>query len=43
MNGSWQDTFDYFRRIKWVKAGTIKKDSCDEELKKQATRHFEIK
>lgn len=33
---SWQDVFHYFGSITWVKAATIRKDSCDEALKKQA-------
>ncbi|SER63897.1 helicase-exonuclease AddAB subunit AddA [Psychrobacillus sp. OK032] len=35
--GTWQDAFHYFSSISWVKAASIKKDSCDEALKKQAT------
>ena len=35
-NGSWEDAFAYFANLKWVKAGTIRKDSCDEELAKRA-------
>ncbi|TQR20275.1 helicase-exonuclease AddAB subunit AddA [Psychrobacillus vulpis] len=34
---SWQDVFRYFQSISWGKAASIKKDSCDEALKKQAT------
>jgi ATP-dependent helicase/nuclease subunit A len=36
-NGSWQDVFHYFQSLSWGKAATIKKDSCDETMKKQAT------
>lgn len=36
-NGSWQDVFHYFHGLSWGKAASIKKDSCDETLKKQAT------
>lgn len=35
--GTWQDTFHYLGSLSWVKAASIKKDSCDEALKKQAT------
>ncbi|WP_111439012.1 helicase-exonuclease AddAB subunit AddA [Psychrobacillus insolitus] len=35
---SWQDVYFYFQGIKWVKAATIKRDTCDEDLKKQATK-----
>lgn len=34
--GSWEDTYEFFGSLKWVKAGTIRKDSCDEELAKRA-------
>ena len=34
--GSWEETYAYFGSLKWVKAGTIRKDSCDEELAKRA-------
>lgn len=34
--GSWEETYDFFGSLKWVKAGTIRKDSCDEELAKRA-------
>lgn len=34
--GSWEETFAFFGTLKWVKAGTIRKDSCDEELAKRA-------
>ncbi|WP_391209776.1 helicase-exonuclease AddAB subunit AddA [Psychrobacillus sp. L4] len=36
-NESWRDVFHYFQSLSWGKAATIKKDSCDETLKKQAT------
>ncbi|MHA6258433.1 helicase-exonuclease AddAB subunit AddA [Sporosarcina sp. CAU 1771] len=35
-SGTWQETFEFFASVKWVKAGTIRKDSCDEELAKRA-------
>lgn len=34
--GSWEEAYTYFQSLTWVKAGTIKKDSCDEELAKRA-------
>lgn len=34
--GTWEETYTFFGSLKWVKAGTIKKDSCDEELAKRA-------
>lgn len=34
--GSWKDVYYYFQNISWGKAATIRKDSCDEALKKQA-------
>lgn len=34
--GSWEETYTFFGSLKWVKAGTIRKDSCDEELAKRA-------
>ncbi|WP_144509517.1 helicase-exonuclease AddAB subunit AddA [Bacillus sp. FJAT-22090] len=34
--GTWQDVFEYFQGITWNKAASIKKDTCDEVLKKQA-------
>lgn len=34
--GTWQETYEFFGSLKWVKAGTIRKDSCDEELAKRA-------
>ncbi|WP_391123015.1 helicase-exonuclease AddAB subunit AddA [Psychrobacillus sp. L3] len=36
-NESWRDVFHFFQSLSWGKAATIKKDSCDETLKKQAT------
>lgn len=36
-NSSWQSVFHYFQGIKWGRAAAIKKDSCDEGLKNQAT------
>ncbi|AXH98494.1 helicase-exonuclease AddAB subunit AddA [Sporosarcina sp. PTS2304] len=35
VEGRWEDAYAYFSTLKWVKAGTIKKDSCDEELAKR--------
>ncbi|ARK25555.1 helicase-exonuclease AddAB subunit AddA [Sporosarcina sp. P37] len=32
LHGTWEEAFTYFQTLKWVKAGTIKKDTCDEEL-----------
>jgi len=32
LHGKWEDAFAYFQTLKWVKAGTIRKDSCDEDL-----------
>ena len=32
LDGKWEDAFAYFQTLKWVKAGTIRKDSCDEDL-----------
>lgn len=34
--GTWQETYEFFGSLKWAKAGTIRKDSCDEELAKRA-------
>ncbi len=34
--GSWEDTYFYFQGLTWGKASAIRKDSCDEKLKKQA-------
>ena len=36
-NSTWQNVFHYFQGIKWGRAAAIKKDSCDEGLKNQAT------
>ncbi|MFD1926919.1 helicase-exonuclease AddAB subunit AddA [Sporosarcina siberiensis] len=33
---SWEETYEFFGTIKWVRAGTIKKDTCDEDLAKRA-------
>ncbi|WP_313892689.1 helicase-exonuclease AddAB subunit AddA [Psychrobacillus sp.] len=33
---SWQNVFYYFQAFSWGKASSIKKDSCDDALKKQA-------
>ncbi|WP_318615751.1 helicase-exonuclease AddAB subunit AddA [Sporosarcina sp. YIM B06819] len=33
---TWQETYEFFGSLKWAKAGTIRKDSCDEELAKRA-------
>ncbi len=35
-DGTWEETYAFFGSLKWVKAGTIRKDSCDEELAKRA-------
>lgn len=35
INGNWEDVYAYFQTLKWMKAGMIKKDSCDEELAKR--------
>ncbi len=35
-HGTWKETYGYFSQLKWTKAGSIKKDSCDEELAKRA-------
>ena len=34
--GTWEQTYAFFGTLKWVKAATIRKDSCDEELAKRA-------
>ena len=34
--GTWEDTYTYFGSLTWVKAGTIRKNTCDEELAKRA-------
>ncbi len=33
---SWKDAYFYFQGLSWGKAASIRKDSCDERLKKQA-------
>lgn len=33
---SWEETYAFFDTLKWVRAGSIKKDSCDELLAKRA-------
>ncbi|KXH79756.1 helicase-exonuclease AddAB subunit AddA [Sporosarcina sp. HYO08] len=33
---TWEEIYAYFNSLKWVTAGRIKKDSCDEELTKRA-------
>lgn len=35
-SGTWQETYEYFQTIKWVTAGRVPKDSCDEALKDRA-------
>ncbi|PID14368.1 helicase-exonuclease AddAB subunit AddA [Sporosarcina sp. P34] len=32
LHGKWEDAFAYFQTLKWVKAGTIRKGTCDEDL-----------
>lgn len=34
--GTWEQTYAFFGTLTWAKAGTIRKDSCDEELAKRA-------
>ena len=34
--GTWEETYEFFASLKWVKAGTIRKNTCDEELAKRA-------
>ena len=34
--GTWEDTYTFFGSLTWVKAGTIRKNTCDEELAKRA-------
>ncbi|MHC8517538.1 helicase-exonuclease AddAB subunit AddA [Sporosarcina sp. ITBMC105] len=34
--GTWEDTYHFFGSLTWVKAGTIRKNTCDEELAKRA-------
>lgn len=33
---TWEESYAYFNSLKWVTAGRIQKDSCDEELAKRA-------
>lgn len=35
-DGTWEEAYTYFQSLKWVRAGAIKKDSCDENLAKRA-------
>lgn len=35
-SGTWEQTHAFFQQLVWVKAGAVKKDSCDEELAKRA-------
>lgn len=35
-SGTWEETYTFFESLKWARAGTIKKDTCDEELAKRA-------
>jgi len=35
-DGTWEETYAFFGSLKWIKAGTIRKDSCDEDLAKRA-------
>ncbi|RSK37040.1 helicase-exonuclease AddAB subunit AddA [Bhargavaea beijingensis] len=37
-SGSWKDAYHAFAAVKWAKAGTIRKDSCDEELAERAKK-----
>ncbi len=34
--GTWEETYEYFKTLKWTRAGAIKKDACDEELAARA-------
>ncbi|WP_339254941.1 helicase-exonuclease AddAB subunit AddA [Sporosarcina sp. FSL W8-0480] len=34
--GTWEETYSFFGSLTWVKAGTIRKNTCDEELAKRA-------
>ena len=34
--GTWEETYEFFGTLKWVRAGAIRKDSCDEELAARA-------
>ena len=35
-DSTWEETYAFFETLKWVRAGAIKKDSCDENLAKRA-------
>ena len=35
-SGTWEETYEFFGTLKWARAGTIRKDSCDEELADRA-------
>ncbi|BAQ10254.1 ATP-dependent helicase/nuclease subunit b [Bacillus sp. OxB-1] len=35
---TWEETYEFFATLKWVTAGRIKKDSCDEELANRAKK-----
>lgn len=35
---SWEATYEFFGSLKWVRAGTIRKDSCDEQLATRAKK-----
>lgn len=37
-SGNWADAYVYFNTLKWVRAGAIKKDSCDEEMAERAKK-----
>jgi ATP-dependent helicase/nuclease subunit A len=36
--GTWEETYEFFGTLKWVRAGAIKKDSCDEGLADRAKK-----
>ncbi|WP_371812555.1 helicase-exonuclease AddAB subunit AddA [Sporosarcina sp. Marseille-Q4063] len=36
--GTWEETYAFFGTLKWVRAGAIKKDSCDEGLADRAKK-----
>lgn len=36
INGTWEDLYAYFQTLKWERAASIKKGSCDEGLTKRA-------
>jgi len=40
--GTWEETYAFFDTLKWVRAGTIRKDSCDEELATRAKAVREV-